>query len=87
VDTLVLRGYIERTADPTDRRKLTVSLTERGRAAAAVQRAAREKIDAELIARLGLEDVNRARRTLAVLIDLGKQKEAQQTAETDDHDA
>src|SRR4051812_48597950 len=34
VDMLVLRGYIERTTDPTDRRKLTVTLTERGRAAA-----------------------------------------------------
>src|ERR1700761_5855278 len=32
VDTLVLRGYLERTPDADDRRKLTVSLTERGRA-------------------------------------------------------
>src|ERR1700761_7960305 len=31
VDTLVLRGYLERTADKEDRRKLTVNLTERGR--------------------------------------------------------
>ena len=46
VDTLVLRGYIERTVDAADRRKLTVTLTERGRAAAATQAAAREKIDA-----------------------------------------
>lgn len=39
VDALVLRGYLERTPDPNDRRKLTVTLTERGRAAAAVQAA------------------------------------------------
>src|ERR1700743_1819073 len=34
VDTLALRGYIERTTDPDDRRRLTVKLTARGRAAA-----------------------------------------------------
>jgi DNA-binding MarR family transcriptional regulator len=73
VDTLVLRGYLERTVDTEDRRKLTVALTERGRAAAAVQGAARAKIDAELLASVGAEDVNRTRRTLAVLIDIGRQ--------------
>ena len=71
VDTLVLRGYLERTVDSNDRRKFSITLTERGRAAAAIQSAAREKIDAELVARVGLEDVKRTRRTLAVLIDLG----------------
>jgi DNA-binding MarR family transcriptional regulator len=71
VDTLVLRGYLERTVDSEDRRKLTVTLTERGRAAAAAQAAAMAKVDAELIARAGQEDVSRTRRTLAALIDLG----------------
>ena len=52
VDTLVLRGYLERTVDAEDRRKLTVSLTARGKAAAAVQRAAGQRIDAELQARV-----------------------------------
>jgi len=81
VDTLVLRGYLERTMDAEDRRKLTVTLTERGRAAAAVQAAAREKIDAELLARVSQEDVSRTRRTLAVLIDLGRQRETEQADE------
>ena len=71
VDVLVLRGYLERTVDAEDRRKLTVTLTERGRAAAAVQAAAREKIDAELLTRVGPEDISRTRRTLAALIDMG----------------
>lgn len=75
VDMLVLRGYIERTPDKEDRRKLTVALTERGQAAAAAQAAAREKIDAELLARVGAEDVSRARRVLATLIDMGQQGE------------
>jgi DNA-binding MarR family transcriptional regulator len=53
VDTLVTRGYLERTMDKEDRRKLTIALTERGRAAAATQAAAREKVDAELLASVG----------------------------------
>jgi DNA-binding MarR family transcriptional regulator len=72
VDTLVLRGYLERTEDADDRRKLNIVLTKRGRAAASVQAAAREKIDAELIARVGQENVLRTRRTLAALIDMGR---------------
>src|ERR1700760_3955979 len=32
IDTLVLRGYLERAVDGEDRRKLTITLTERGRA-------------------------------------------------------
>src|SRR5512146_715504 len=40
VDALVVRGYLTRTADEADRRKLTVMLTERGVAAAAAQAAA-----------------------------------------------
>lgn len=71
VDTLVTRGYLDRAPDKEDRRKLTVALTERGRAAAKVQAAAREKVDAELLARVGEDDVNRTRRTLAALIAIG----------------
>ena len=71
VDTLVLRGYLERTVDAADRRKLTVTLTVRGRSAAAVQAAARERIDAELRARVSAEDIRRTRHTLGVLIDIG----------------
>lgn len=73
VDTLVTRGYLERSIDKDDRRKLTVTLTERGKAAAATQAAAREKVDAELLASVGQDDVNRTRRTLAVLCDIGRQ--------------
>ncbi|MEP7184218.1 MAG: MarR family transcriptional regulator [Rhodanobacter sp.] len=72
VDTLVTRGYLKRDVDENDRRKITVTLTKRGRAAAATQAKARELIDAELIARVGQADVDIARRTLAVLIDIGK---------------
>jgi len=70
VDTLVTRGYLERATDKDDRRKLTVTLTERGRAAAETQAIASEKVDAELLAKVGHEDVDRTRRTLAVLVDM-----------------
>lgn len=73
VDTLVTRGYLERSADKEDRRKLTVALTERGRAAAATQAAARETVDAELLACVGQDDIDRTRRTLAVLCNMGRQ--------------
>ena len=75
VDALVTRGYLERAVDKDDRRKLTITLTDRGRAAAETQKAAREKIDAELTAAVGEDDVSRTRRTLAVLIDIGRQGE------------
>jgi len=71
VDALVLRGYLERQADPEDRRKLTVALTERGRAAAEVQTAAREAVDARLAAIVGHDNILRAKQVLAAVIDLG----------------
>ncbi len=82
VDTLVTRGYLERSADKDDRRKLTVALTERGRAAAEAQKAAREKVDAELLAAVGETDISRTRRTLAVLIDIGRQEDGGQEEES-----
>jgi DNA-binding MarR family transcriptional regulator len=77
VDTLVLRGYLERAIQEGDRRKLTITLTERGHAAAAAQAIARMQIDAELLARVGADDIARTRRTLAVLRDMGRQSEEQ----------
>jgi DNA-binding MarR family transcriptional regulator len=75
VDALVLRGYLEREVDPSDRRRLTITLTERGRAAAAAQTAAREAIDAELLARLDEARIAQAREVLATLIDIREQAE------------
>jgi DNA-binding MarR family transcriptional regulator len=77
VDTLVARGYLQRTPDENDRRRLIVTLTERGQAAAETQSAAREEIDAALLARVGEVDVAAARRMLAALIEI--HREAQQT--------
>jgi DNA-binding MarR family transcriptional regulator len=48
IDTLVLRGYLEREPDPEDRRRMRIELTDRGRAAAAAVRAGVEAVDDEL---------------------------------------
>jgi DNA-binding MarR family transcriptional regulator len=68
VDTLAVRGYLDRAIDPEDRRRLTLSLTERGRAAASVIRNAVDQVDADLINRVGAEFVEHTRATLAALI-------------------
>lgn len=69
VDLLVLRGYLDRTVDAEDRRRVTLTLTERGRAAAAVSRSAIERLDTQLAKRVGLEYVAHTRATLAALIE------------------
>jgi DNA-binding MarR family transcriptional regulator len=48
IDTLVIRGYLERQVNPEDRRRMTITLTDRGRAAARIVRAGVEAVDAEL---------------------------------------
>ena len=69
VDTLVLRGYLDRSPDPDDRRRMTVALTERGLVAAKASRAAVDRIDAELTARVGAEHVAHTRATLGSLVE------------------
>jgi DNA-binding MarR family transcriptional regulator len=81
VDTLVLRGYLERAVDPDDRRKLTVALTPRGQAAAAAQAAARQRIDDELLARVGEKRLGATRATLAVLIGIGQERRDEEEAD------
>ena len=71
VDTLVERGYLERDVDAEDRRRLNIALSLRGRAAAKVQAAARARIDAELLERVGERNVESARRALIALIQIG----------------
>ena len=48
IDTLVLRGYLTRDVHAEDRRRMTIDVTERGRAAAAAIGAGVAAVDAEL---------------------------------------
>ncbi|MGO9872208.1 MAG: MarR family winged helix-turn-helix transcriptional regulator [Acidimicrobiia bacterium] len=68
VDTLVTRGYLDRAVNPDDRRRLTITLTVRGLAAAKVIGAAVDRVDRQLVALVGAESVAHTRATLASLI-------------------
>ncbi|HEY6455569.1 MAG TPA: hypothetical protein VIY90_09860 [Steroidobacteraceae bacterium] len=74
---LVTHGYLDRQVDREDRRRLVIDLTERGRAAAKVLIAAGATVDAELLSRVGPQDVARTRRTLLVLMDIGRKLAAE----------
>jgi DNA-binding MarR family transcriptional regulator len=52
IDVLVLRGYLDRQINPDDRRRMDIELTERGRAAAVVIRAAVEQVHRQLDAKI-----------------------------------
>jgi DNA-binding MarR family transcriptional regulator len=82
VDTLVNRGYLARATDGQDRRRLIVTLTDRGRAAAATQAAARERVDAELLAKVGAECIEHTRMALGALTAMAPWSEPQTDDET-----
>lgn len=75
VDALVTRGYLHRAEDPQDRRKLIVTLTTRGRAAATLQSDASRRIDTLLARRVGPTGIGNLRQTLVALIEIGRQHE------------
>ena len=70
VDTLVIRGYLDRLVDRDDRRRLTITLTKRGEAAATEIRAAVDGVDRALLACVGPEVVSHTRTALSALIGL-----------------
>ena len=53
LDTLVLRGYVERSTDPHDRRRLQLSLTDRGRQVASLTDDCARHCDDALLALVG----------------------------------
>ncbi|HEY4376591.1 MAG TPA: MarR family transcriptional regulator [Acidimicrobiales bacterium] len=71
VDTLVLRGYLERETNPDDRRRMVVTLTDRGHAAGAAVRAGVDATDAELAKRISPEQLKAMRIGLYVLALIG----------------
>jgi DNA-binding MarR family transcriptional regulator len=72
IDTMVMRGYLERTADAQDRRRMLITLTERGRAAATVSWQAATAVDDELDARLDRGGVAALRAGLIALAEIGR---------------
>jgi DNA-binding MarR family transcriptional regulator len=70
VDTLVTRGYLDRRVDEADRRRLNITLADRGRAAAAVVTAAVTEMDGRLAQRVGTEYIAHTRAALGALIEI-----------------
>lgn len=71
IDTMVMRGYLERSEDSEDRRRMLITLTRRGQTAARVSWEAATDVDAELASRLPPDGVRALRAGLKVLAELG----------------
>ena len=76
VDTLVLRGYLVRTEDVSDRRRNAIEVTERGRAAATAVGAGVTEVDQELAAQLTADQLASMRAGLIALCDIRDRYEA-----------
>jgi DNA-binding MarR family transcriptional regulator len=70
IDVLVVRGYLTREVNPEDRRRLTIELTERGRAAAEAVRAGVDLVDTELLAALSPDQFAGLRAGLIALAEI-----------------
>jgi DNA-binding MarR family transcriptional regulator len=72
VELLVQRGYLERSTDPEDRRRVVLTLTDKGREASRITAGALERIDTALVRHVSAADVAATRRVLGVLSVLGE---------------
>jgi DNA-binding MarR family transcriptional regulator len=75
IDTLVVRGYLERGEDPDDRRRTTLVASPRGRDAAAATLAGVQEIDRELAEMLTPESLEGLREGLIALIAIRERRE------------
>jgi DNA-binding MarR family transcriptional regulator len=72
IDTMVMRGYLVRTEDAQDRRRMLITLTERGRAAATAGWQAATAVDDELAGLLDPDGVAALRAGLIALAEIGR---------------
>jgi DNA-binding MarR family transcriptional regulator len=77
IDTLVVRGYLERQVDEDDRRRMLIELTDRGRAAAGAIAAAVEAVNAELAILLSPADLEGLVAGLVALTTIRERMEAE----------
>ncbi len=80
IDVLVLRGYLERATDASDRRRLTIEPTDRGRAAAEAVREGVVAVDSELVALVSPAELAGLRTGLEALCTIRERLEAQSAA-------
>ena len=81
IDMLVLRGYLDRQTNRDDRRRMDIELTERGRAAASVVRAAVKNVDRQLTAMLSQSELAGLRAGLAALGAIKEKTQGDRAAE------
>jgi DNA-binding MarR family transcriptional regulator len=67
VESLVSRGYVERAADATDRRRITLRLTRSGRAVATTIAGATAGVEATALEQVGAAALEQARATIAAI--------------------
>jgi len=70
IDTMVMRGYLERAVDSEDRRRMLIRLTPRGEAAATVSWRAATSVDNDLESILSADGVTALRTGLIALAEL-----------------
>jgi DNA-binding MarR family transcriptional regulator len=86
IDTMVMRGYLERTPDTEDRRRMLLTLTPRGEAAATVSWQAATEADDELARRLTPAGVAALRTGLMALCEMADEPEAAAAGHDGSHD-
>ena len=77
VDTLVARGYVQRSPDEVDRRRIVLSLTERGHGATTTTAAAISAIDKQLTLSTTADERAALHHGLEALIALGDSESAE----------
>ena len=70
IDVMVKRGYIERSPDPDDRRRIALELTERGQQVLQAANRGVETVDRQLLERVSHEQVDAMRSALLALADI-----------------
>ena len=76
IDAMVMRGYLERSPDAEDRRRMVLHLTPRGAAAATVAWEAATAVDDELLTRLSADGVAALRAGLIALCEIAAESES-----------
>jgi len=76
IDTMVMRGYLARTPDTGDRRRMVLALTPRGEEATTASWRAASEADAELASRLSTEGVAALRAGLITLCQMAGESDA-----------
>ena len=77
IEALVVKGYLERSTDPEDRRRIALEVTDRGQTAVGAVRRGIEAVDAELRRRVAPEQLESMRAGLLALAAIkGERREA-----------